>query len=110
MNRYKFRARSELDNKMHQCDMEEDIQSYFKHDDGIILMQWTGLKDCKGDDIYEGDVVKWTSTHSATPVERTDCVTWDNGNSCYFLEPFIQCPGDAIMEVIGNIHQNPELI
>jgi len=68
--------------------------------DDIVLMQFTGLKDKNGKEIYEGDVV------------------WDLGRSLevkipnFFVENFDD--GDfrknGTGEVIGNIYENPELL
>lgn len=77
--------------------------------------QYTGLKDKKGKMIYEGDIVKFT-TH--TNKERIGYVQWldeacafvvaspkkTRKNSCKIFY-FDQL---AIVEVIGNIHENPE--
>ncbi len=65
----------------------------------IHVMQFTGLTDRDGADIYEGDIVRY-DTSNYVVVYRAPCFTtdWPNiglNNSC---------------TVIGNVHQNPELL
>jgi uncharacterized phage protein (TIGR01671 family) len=82
-----------------------------------ILMQYTGLKDANGTEIYEGDVVRivW-------PTNMTDLyvVRWQNKSDahlgCYeFARPngtgytYTGSAGGHV-EVIGNIHESPELL
>lgn len=74
--------------------------------------QFTGLMDCKGREIYEGDIVRVRITNDRfkkNPRFRNGVVTfceYDGGwtNGCYFR--FLP----QRMEVIGNIHDNPELM
>jgi len=71
----------------------------------LILMQYTGLKDKNGKEIYEGDVVK----HSVEPIEINQI---EFHNAQYHLEPhgLSLCDEYEIVEIIGNIHENPELL
>ena len=67
--------------------------------------QFTGLCDCKGQDIYEGDIV--TFGRGTEP----SAVRWDN-EFAYFVIMKSLLLGHACkaVRVIGNIHDNPELL
>lgn len=73
------------------------------------LMQYTGLKDKNGVEIYEGDVVKWNNN---IQIGNSTIVFYDG---CFRLEdyPFSEynkLETGSRIEVIGNIYENPELI
>ena len=73
-------------------------------DPNIILMQYTGLKDKNGKEIYEGDIVRKTFWNSI-PCKRIDIIKIPD---CYY-HTFTGMQ-DEEFEVIGNIYENPELL
>ncbi len=76
----------------------------------LVIMQFTGLTDKNGVKIYESDVVQ---DHNGTGfVEWRNTayrVNYQNGTAKWFYDYTLRGEFESI-EVIGNIHQNPELL
>lgn len=72
------------------------------------LMQFTGLIDKNGKEIYEGDIVIEDTFYG----DFTQIVRWSEDNSGFWLgSSFHLNFGTAKeCEVVGNIYENPELL
>jgi uncharacterized phage protein (TIGR01671 family) len=128
MREFKFRAWDE--NKMYyqvRCGgMFDDIPTApttwsEKHGDWVNLtgqpytkiMQFTGLKDKNGNEIYEGDIVKYLQRNlsSAFGFEKGKDFT-EEKRVIRFLDQSFNVPQGFIkeLEIIGNIYENKDLL
>lgn len=132
MREIKFRAWDIEENKM--LDIGNPFDAYSTvDDDGVhygelvtfgltdskpniyILMQYTGLKDKNGVEIYEGDIGKypydeglnWFVEYTYGEYMLTSGERRIGDMNCYDDPEYMNWED---FEVIGNIHENPELI
>ncbi len=75
-------------------------------DESYILSEYTGLKDMKGKEIYEGDILFETFR------EEYFKVVFENGSFRAEVDEYSLDLEDYanICEVVGNIYENPELL
>lgn len=96
--------------------------------DGLVLMQYTGLEDKNGLEVYEGDILRWPNYHGdPKPCKNCGHVEHDKDLICQVVykngaphhdgnewadDRLAQFEGDDVLEVevIGNIYENPELL
>lgn len=94
-----------------------DLETIFLTNE-ITLMQYSGLKDKNGNEIYDGDVCRWTDPEAFDGEIISDVfiarysdefLKWigENNNSYDDLYDFID---DRQLELIGNIYEHPELL
>lgn len=90
---------------------------YHNGHDECTVMQWTGLVDSKGKDIYEHDiieimgersVVEWVG--SGFKVLRNQYFKKDEHAETIRSYVTLDVMNIGIAEVIGNIYENPDLI
>lgn len=121
MREIKFRAwesETELGKLGNMSYNQEFCFAMILHPDGIELMQYTGLKDKNGKEIYEGDILLG-HPYCFNPV----IVYWEQGQcgwevkDCFdnVYSHFIDWSGEGDLgyqpfEIIGNIYENPELL
>ena len=96
-------------------DEKETDPPYFENQNDWELMQYTGLKDSDEKEIYEGDILSFTTeiyydgvyleTYHIEKVEFDEGSYWAHG---HWLTEIIA--NDYGVKVIGNIYENPELL
>jgi len=121
MRQIKFRAFDSSNNKMVNDLTLFNTQTIFNrfhnevHPTSLIIMQFTGLQDKNGVDIYEGDILSYYQPYA----KRTDThiVKWDDNLACFglFEKNSEYCQESdwykiQNIEIIGNIHENKEII
>jgi len=74
-----------------------------------VVMQFTGLKDKNGKEIYEGDIVKrWINSRGLIypSMYKKNIITIEFKNSSWNIKPKLL----DRLEIIGNIYENKELL
>lgn len=109
---------AELMQRVHSINFYQETAEWIFHDlvnqkevieeelfDNIILMQSTGLHDVNGKEIFEGDIVKyWENIGYIEFYQGSWVINWNDGSL------FDLYDNDNNLEVLGNIHEHPELL
>lgn len=123
MRKIKFRAWDKENKKMFIPEGISNsgwVSTSFSNDDWwnpetFELMQYTGLKDKNGKEIYEGDIVRCGTSKEA---EDAEIVFKEQSFLCKYL-PEAPSEDEQIYdhmedyeyyEIIGNIYENPDMI
>ena len=86
---------------------------------GFEVMQFTGLHDKHGKEIYEGDVVRYQVSKEHELYPYTAVIAWLEKEACFGLvdystdnpaEPDYPILGWGVVEILGNIYEQPELV
>jgi len=72
--------------------------------DLMIPLQFTGLLDRQGREIYDGDWIRFVGTQDVARVfERLGCWYVENRQELGYFDP-------STIEIIGNIYEHPHLV
>lgn len=148
MREIKFRAWDDVTSKMYHTG-EEDMMHFYFNSNGMVVdsfentkipfednlyddvitetlehleyMQYTGLKDKNGTEIYDGDYIRYSMRTINGSIYTHVCRVFQHESGTWRIEGYhednhsYETKGTVyathlICEVIGNIYENPELV
>ena len=118
MREIKFRAWAKSFNQRNMINWVDIVENWgfsrIYDNSDFILMQFTGLKDKNGKEIYEGDIIICRDGKFVIEYEdRFAQFIMTNKKLVRDAEQLYEQDADTCMrsiEVIGNIYENPELL
>jgi len=118
-SRFKFRAWYPVDQQMTYSDQSNwgawgDCEMSDMVSGSCDIMQFTGLHDCNGKEIYEGDLIE-SNKNMFDPSQGKQIreVIFENGSfNIGNINLFIitEIPWQFNTKIIGNIHEHPNLL
>ena len=123
MREIRFRAWDKTLNKIHSW---STIENHFTleellDDNFFEAMQYTGLKDKYGTEIYDGDYIRYSTRTINGSIYTHVCRVFQHESGTWRIEGYHEdnhsyetkgtvYAAHLICEVIGNIYENPELV
>jgi uncharacterized phage protein (TIGR01671 family) len=118
----KFRA-WDLDAKDKMYHWEEISRTFIEHlnHPRVAVMQFTGLRDKNGNEIYEGDILAFLYGENTSTENGFDWneqisigqVYWESERMGWSVTNQVMTDESSVwedIEIIGNIYENPELL
>lgn len=94
----------------YDANVNSEFYYSFSGQDKNVFMQYIGLKDINGKEIYESDIIKYAKWNCIVKYKNgsfiLECINFDNeGDFFYFADM-----SNNLLEIIGNLFENPELL
>jgi uncharacterized phage protein (TIGR01671 family) len=116
MRKIKFRAWDKEEKRMFPVISFANVSfGNYENPERYEIMEYTGLDDKNGKEIYEGDIVKLHPTSDACVVEFGEqSISHDFLGVGFYTKEKDGSQGNifggSYVEIIGNIYKNPELL
>ena len=94
----------------HDNSFNNEKNGYMWNSRNLEIMQFTGIKDCEGKEIYEGDIVECYDHPTGIDSCTAEVVFLHGMFKAKDMSFPLSDYGTVWIKVLGNIYENPELI